>query len=52
MNEQATPAEAPVEDAHAECSRRPCAYCRSIVIADQGPEDDDTYVSATEHALA
>lgn len=30
-------------DPHANCRQRPCPYCKAITIADQGPEDDDTY---------
>jgi hypothetical protein len=30
-------------DAHAKCSETPCPYCKSIVVADDGPETDDTY---------
>lgn len=28
---------------HEDCRQNPCPYCRAIVIADDGPDRDDTY---------
>jgi hypothetical protein len=29
--------------AHEDCRQNPCPYCREIIVADDGPETDDTY---------
>lgn len=37
-------------DAHVNCRRKPCPYCKAIVAADDGPETDDTYLGSEDPA--